>query len=461
VITKKGAFQTVETCHIMIVDDEIGIRNSLSTILKDEGYLVSSAKNGSEALDMIGTNKPDLILLDIWMPKMDGIATLQKLKEEHPDIAVVMISGHGTIETAVKATKLGAFDFIEKPLSIDSTLETIQKALNHSPKETKTKLVDDHPLEIIGKNKKIIELLEEIKIAAPTNSWVLICGESGTGKELVARQIFRKSKRNNKPFIDVNCAAIPEELIESELFGHIKGSFTGAVNNKPGKFELADGGTIFLDEVGDMSLKTQAKVLRVLEEKKCQRIGSSNYYQFDVRVISASNKDLLSLIKKGDFREDLYYRLNVIPINIPPLRERADDIPLLVDYFLENIAKENNYKKKKITKKAIKKLQNYHWPGNIRELKNLLERLVIMVQSTQITESDISFPEQTITSKNNIPPDHVVPLKDARGDFEKSYIINLLNQNDWDVHKTAKIMNVAKSSLYKKIKQYEIEIPGD
>jgi two-component system, NtrC family, nitrogen regulation response regulator NtrX len=452
-----------EIVNIMVVDDELGIRNSLSNILNDEGFSVTLAKNGIEAMEQIKKVKPNLVLLDIWMPKMDGIITLQKIKDEYPDIEVVMISGHGTIETAVKATKLGAYDFIEKPLSIDTTLETIHNALKDQQKEqkiNKTKLLSSNH-EIIGQNKTIIDLLKQIDIAAPTNSWVLITGESGTGKELVARRIYKLSKRSNGPFVDVNCAAIPEELIESELFGHIKGSFTGAIMDKPGKFELSNKGTLFLDEVGDMSLKTQAKVLRVLEEQTCQRIGSSECYEFNTRVISASNKDLLLEIKNGNFREDLYYRLNVIPVHVPPLRERLDDIPILVDYFLENITKENNLQKKKISKEVILQFQNYSWPGNIRELKNLLERLVILVQSDIINILDIDLPEQNYSNQNSDSKNTIIPLKTIRKDFEKNYIINLLNKNNWNIPKTAKMMNIERNNLYKKIKNYAIEVPEE
>ena len=322
---------------ILIVDDEESIRDSLSGILYDEGFRSTTAENGEAALTMLSEEKPDLILLDIWMPGMDGLETLTKIREVHPDQLVVMMSGHGTIETAVKATKLGAYDFIEKPLSLEKLLLCTQNALKigqlvEENRELKAKMAKDH--EMIGSSEPIVALKQQIEIAAPTSGWVLITGENGTGKELVARAIHSLSKRQAKPFIEVNCAAIPEELIESELFGHEKGAFTGATAQRRGKFDQADEGTLFLDEIGDMSLKTQAKVLRILQEKKFERVGGSKTIEVDVRVIAATNKNLEAEIEQGNFREDLYFRLNVLPFEVPPLRERREDIPTLIAHFL-------------------------------------------------------------------------------------------------------------------------------
>jgi len=380
---------------VMIVDDEPSILKSLRGLLSDEGFEVVTADNGYEALKLIDQESPDLVLLDIWMPGIDGIETLTEIKKDNPHIQVIMITGHGTIETAVRATKLGAYDFIEKPLSIDKVIVAINNALNFRRLEEENRFLRKKTIEkhsIDGRSAPIEALKREIAMAAPTDSYILVTGENGTGKELVARTIHQFSARAEEPIIDVNCAAIPEELIESELFGHEKGSFTGAATKKRGKFELADKGTIFLDEIGDMSLKTQAKILRALQEQRFQRVGGSRTLSVDVRVIAASNKDLKEEIEKNTFREDLYYRLNVIPIHVPPLRDRIDDIAILVDRFLSESAKMNRIRKKKMTPEGLELLATYSWPGNVRELKNLMERLVIMVDADSIQAGDIPPP---------------------------------------------------------------------
>ncbi len=377
---------------ILIVDDEISIRESLTGILQDEGFTPISVDSGEKAIEKISEDKPDLVLLDIWMPGMDGLETLTKIRDIYPDQLVVMMSGHGTIETAVRSTKLGAYDFIEKPLSLEKVLLCIQNAIKISQlveenRELKAKIGKEH--EMIGSSKPIRELKQQIKIAAPTSGWILITGENGTGKELVARSIHHNSRRQDQPFVEVNCAAIPEELIESELFGHEKGSFTGATTQRRGKFDQAHQGTLFLDEIGDMSLKTQAKVLRILQEHKFERVGGNKTIEVNVRVIAATNKDLEKEIAEGNFREDLYYRLNVIPFHVPPLRERSADIPHLATHFLEYFCSKESRETKSLDDDAMKAIQSYSWPGNVRELKNLIERLVIMSPGNTITRGQL------------------------------------------------------------------------
>ncbi|MBL0702094.1 MAG: sigma-54-dependent Fis family transcriptional regulator [Desulfosarcina sp.] len=384
---------------ILIVDDEPSILKSLGGLLSDEGFDVLMASNGYEALKVIDLESPDLVLLDIWMPGIDGIETLKEIKKDNPVIPVVIITGHGTIETAVKAIKLGAFDLIEKPLSIDKIIVTINNALNFRRLEEENQYLRKKTIEkhsIIGNSPTTVALKKQIMVAAPTDAWILITGENGTGKELVANTIHQLSSRASQPMIDVNCAAIPEELIESELFGHEKGAFTGATSKKRGKFELADKGIIFFDEIGDMSLRTQAKILRVLQEQKIQRVGSGRILSIDVRVIASSNKNLEKTIKDGRFREDLYYRLNVIPMEVPPLRDRSDDIPELINIFLDVCAIQSRTKKKSISNTALEILAGYSWPGNVRELKNLVERLVIMTDGDLIDVADIPY---SITAK--------------------------------------------------------------
>ena len=377
---------------ILIVDDEPSILQSLSGLLTDEGFEVITANNGYEALKVIDTEAPDLVMLDIWMPGIDGMETLKEIKKNSTALPVIIITGHGNVETAVKATKLGAFDLIEKPLNIDKVIVAINNALNFRRLEEENRYLRKKTIEkhsISGDSEPVQALKMQIATVAPTESWVLIKGENGTGKELVARTIHQLSPRAESPMIDVNCAAIPETLIESELFGHEKGAIAGSSTKKRGKFEIANTGTMFLDEIGDMSLVTQAKILRVLDEKKFQRVGGGRELTTDVRVIAATNKDLEVEIENGTFREDLYYRLNVVPIEVPPLRDRAKDIPALTDIFLAEAAASNREKRKTIAANALDILSKYTWPGNVRELKNLIERLAIMVQKDTITIKDL------------------------------------------------------------------------
>ena len=444
---------------ILLVDDEPSILRTLSGLLSDEGFEVKTASNGYEALKFIDAESPDLVLLDIWMPGIDGIETLKEIKKDNPFIQVVIITGHGTIETAIKATKLGAFDFIEKPLSIEKVIVAINNALNFRRLEEENRYLRKKTIEkhsITGNSPPITALKKHIAIAAPTNSWILITGENGSGKELVARTIHQLSPRADQPLIDVNCAAIPEELFESELFGHEKGAFTEATTKKRGKFELAGNGTIFLDEIGDMSLRTQGKFLRVLQDLRFQRIGGGRTLSVNVRVIAASNKDLKKEIEKGNFRNDLYYRLNVIPIEVPPLRNRLEDIPPLVETFLDEFAKQNRSQRKKITQASLELLCKYSWPGNVRELKNLMERLAIMVEGEIIDDSDIPPPYnpdagwETETIENKIFS--IDYLKEAKKEFEKEFILRKLLENQNNITKTAKSIGVGRSYLHKKIK---------
>ncbi len=447
--------------QILIVDDEERIRQSLNGVLRDEGFDVREAKDGAQALKQLETDPPDLILLDIWMPGMDGIETLGRIKEQSSQLPVIMISGHANIELAVKAAKLGAYDFIEKPLSLEKVLLTVNNALTLSKLEQENRALRqevERKYEIVGGSAEIQQLKEQIKIVAPTNGWVLITGENGTGKELVARGIHQLSLRSGKPFVEVNCAAIPEELIESELFGHEKGSFTGALTKRRGKFDLAHEGTIFLDEIADMSLKTQAKILRILQEQKFERVGGSGMIFIDVRVIAATNRDLQDEIQRGKFREDLYYRLNVIPLVVPPLRERKNDIPLLVEHFIFEFCAENHKEPKKVSPDAIDLLVSYPWPGNVRELKNLVERMVIMTRGSFIEFKDVPEP---IHTQPKAQPEfsfmdfHV--LKDARREFEKRFILKKLLENEENISKTAEVIGIERSNLHRKIKSYGID----
>src|SRR6202049_280655 len=379
---------------ILIVDDEPGVRSALSGVLRDEGYSVEAVPSGEACLDRVTRGAVDLIVLDVWLPGMDGLATLARLRELQVDAQVVLISGHGNIESAVRAIKMGAFDFVEKPLSLEKTVLVVRNALRQHRLEAENRALRarvDRTQTMVGESYAMRQLCEQVAMAAPTNGRVLIYGENGTGKELVARAIHTMSRRRNQAFIEVNCAAIPEELIESELFGHVKGAFTGAVADRRGKFEAAHGGTIFLDEIGDMSLKTQAKVLRVLQEQVTEPVGSTSRVQVDVRVLAATNKDLLAEIRGGRFREDLYFRLNVIPISVPPLRERGEDIPLLAEHFVQDFALEYGRRAKMLHPSAMARLQAYRWPGNVRELRNVIERVVIMAPGDVITERDLAF----------------------------------------------------------------------
>ena len=452
---------------ILVVDDEESIRTSLAGILEDEDFSISFAHDGIMALDMVRKNMPDLVLLDIWMPRMDGIETLQKIKEFNPSLTVIMMSGHGTIETAVKSTKMGAYDFIEKPLSLEKLLVTVRNALGMrrllAENDTLRELAYGDR-EMTGTSPLMMKLRGQIDLVAPTNASVLITGENGTGKELVARSIHFSSSRRDKAFVEINCAAIPEELIESELFGHEKGAFTGAVAQKKGKFDLADGGTIFLDEIGDMSLKTQAKVLRILQERKFERVGGTKTLEVDVRVIAATNKILEDEIKAGNFREDLFYRLNVVPFTVPPLRARKGDIPLLLDQFLQKCCTREGLEVKFFSPEAMELMKNHDWPGNVRELKNIVERLVIMTPGTTIDVADLPAHMSAIANGREVVPQRLEnvlecsTLREAREEFEKEFILQKLEENSWNVGKTAEVIELERSNLYRKMKSYGIDL---
>ncbi|MBP1752800.1 MAG: two component, sigma54 specific, transcriptional regulator, Fis family [Geobacteraceae bacterium] len=451
---------------ILVVDDEESIRASLAGILEDENFIISFAGDGVMALEMVAKEMPDLVLLDIWMPRMDGIETLQKLKGINPELVVIMMSGHGTIETAVKSTKMGAYDFIEKPLSLEKLLVTVRNALGMKRLRAENDSLRELAFgdyAITGGSPAMMKLMEQIKLVAPTNASVLITGENGTGKELVARSIHYQSLRQGKPFVEVNCAAIPEELIESELFGHEKGAFTGAVAQKKGRFDLADGGTIFLDEIGDMSLKTQAKVLRILQERKFERVGGTKTIEVDVRVIAATNKILEDEIRAGNFREDLFYRLNVVPFTVPPLRERKEDIPLLTEQFLQKYCHTEGREIKTVAPETMELMKNYDWPGNVRELKNIIERLVIMTPGLSIRAADLpSYMSEAVDNRVGSAPkfENVLDfntLREAREEFEKEFILQKLEENNWNVSKTAEIIELERSNLYRKMKSYGID----
>ncbi len=446
---------------ILIVDDEESICQSLRGVLADDGYDVLTAGSGEEALKIVEDDLPGLVLLDIWLPGMDGIETLKIIKSDHPQVRVVMMSGHGTIETAVKATKLGAFDFIEKPLSLDKVLLIVKHALEMTELEEENILLKQkvsHEYELTGTSEAIMELKETISLVAPTNAWILIMGENGTGKELVSRSIYRQSKRCQKPFVEVNCAAIPEELIESELFGHEKGAFTGATEKKRGKFDLAHEGTIFLDEVADMSLKAQAKVLRILQEKKYERVGGTKMIATDVRVLAATNKDLEREMEEGRFRQDLFYRLNVIPLRVPPLRDRKEDIPLLIKRFLKDFSLKEREVEKTITADAQAVLMRHHWPGNVRELKNIVERLIIMTAGNVIAAGDIPpfmKKEQVVEPEINFAG--INSYRDAKISFEKQYIAAKLKEFDGNISRTAEAIGLERSNLHRKIRAYSLD----
>lgn len=449
---------------ILIVDDEVGICETLSDILEDEGYKTFTTQDAETALDIVEKEDIDIVMLDVWLPKMDGIEALQKIKEKDSDISIIMISGHSNIETAVKAVKLGAFDFLEKPLSQDRVIISVEKALEFKKlKKENIKLRSSiqKRFEIVGSSSVMKKIKDQIQLVAKGDSRVLILGESGTGKELVARMIHALSSRAEAPFVEVNCAAIPQELIESELFGHEKGAFTGAIEKKIGKFEIANGGTLFLDEIGDMSLLTQAKLLRVIETQKFQRVGGTRDITVDVRIISATNKDLPEEIKKGNFRQDLYWRLNVVPIYIPPLRERKEDIPELVNYFVEEFHRDKGWRKKKFQPDAIKILQQYDWPGNVRELKNAIERIMIMCTEEFITAKEIQEIGIIRQSQNEFSYFSIPTLKEAKDAFERDFILKKLRENNWNMTKTAEVLGIERSNLYKKIKALGITLPEE
>jgi two-component system nitrogen regulation response regulator NtrX len=459
---------------ILIIDDEASIRQSLSGALSDEGYQVMSAPNAAQGIELVKKHSPDLILMDIWMPDVDGLTALNAMKQQGIEIPIIMMSGHGTIETAVKATKLGAFDFLEKPIELDRTLVLIRNALSARDLIQENKALRkqiSNRKQMIGESSVMLQVKELIKRVAPTSGSVLITGENGTGKEVVAQMIHSLSSRFKKQLIEVNCAAIPEELIESELFGHEKGAFTGATQLRRGRFDLADQGTIFLDEIGDMSLKTQAKLLRILQEQKFERVGGHETHLIDVRLIAATNKELKQEIGKGAFREDLYFRLNVVRIHLPALRERKGDITLLTHHFLKEFATLHQKKAREISVQAIELMEAYQWPGNVRELKNLIERLTIL-QSPEEAETLISAEElkshlnhgepvsdETFTDapKSAVALSSGMSLKDAKADFEREYIVQALKDHHWNITKTAQTLGIERSYLHRRMNAFGIQ----
>jgi two-component system nitrogen regulation response regulator NtrX len=450
---------------ILVVDDEPGVRSSISGVLRDEGFDVDTADTGEECLEKANGASYDVIVLDIWLPGLDGLTTLQRLRERQIDSQVVIISGHGNIESAVRAIKMGAFDFIEKPLSLEKTVLVVRNALRQRDLEAENRVLrakvdrqQQHTM--VGESPAMNHLRQEVSLAAPTNGRVLILGENGTGKELVARTIHNTSRRKNGPFVEVNCAAIPEELIESELFGHVRGAFTGAVADKPGRFEQANTGTIFLDEIADMSLKTQAKVLRVLQEQVMERVGGTQRIKVDVRVLAATNKDLLAEIRAGRFREDLYFRLNVVPIFVPPLRDRQQDIPMLAEHFMALLAAEYGRRPKRLASEAAARLQQYGWPGNVRELRNVIERVIIMVGDDTITAQDLGFLGRDGVPDLPVSKGPVVALSEARDQFEKDYILQTLAAQQGNMSRTAEVLGVERSNLYKKLRAFGITPRG-
>jgi two-component system nitrogen regulation response regulator NtrX len=447
---------------ILVVDDEAGVRSSLRGILADEGYEVEAVGSGEEALAALAGRRFEVVLLDVWLPGADGLDTLERIRESDPEVPVVMISGHGTIETAVRAVRLGARDFVEKPLSLEKTLLAVRNALKQRQLEAevrtlKTQLGQRYVM--VGESPAMQTLRAEIAQAAPSNGRALIFGENGTGKELVARAIHAQSLRARGPFVEVNCAAIPEELIESELFGHAKGAFTGAHASRKGKFELADGGTLFLDEIGDMSLKTQAKVLRALQEQTVEPVGGPGSVRVDVRVIAATNKDLEKEIEAGTFRDDLFFRLNVIPFHVPPLRERREDIPLLARHFAEVLSAEHGRRPKPLSPEALEALARLPWPGNVRELRNIIERLVIMAPGEQIELRHLpaSLLEALPAGANGTAvtsASTATSLAAAREEFERQYILRRYRECGGNMSRTAEALGVERSNLYRKMKAY-------
>ena len=448
---------------ILIVDDEKGVQTSLQGILEDAGFEAQAVSSGEDALDLLLKREFSVVLLDIWLPGIDGLQALAKIRQISPETGVVMISGHGSVETAVRATKLGAFDFVEKPLSLEKTLLVVKNALHQRQLQEENRLLREQIAQkyvMIGDSVPMQALRQQIAFAAPTNGRVLIYGENGTGKELVARLLHIHSQRRDAAFVEMNCAAIPEELIESELFGHVKGSFTGASEDKEGKFSQADRGTLFLDEVGDMSSKTQAKVLRVLEEQRFTPVGGNAPVNVDVRVIASTNKNLEREIEVGNFREDLYYRLNVLPFQLPALRERREDIPVLTAFFLADFAHKYGRKPPALTRKAMEVFESYSWPGNVRELKNIMERIIIMTPQPRIDIYDLPESILSRTLPSPLVQEEAASLQGAREKFEREFILQKLVEHKGNVSRAAQALQIERSNLYRKIRQLGIPYSG-
>ena len=449
---------------VLVVDDEKRVRDSVRVTLEDEGFSILEAPDGETALTRVATDNPDVILLDIWMPGMDGIEVLESIRKQDEGLPIIIMSGHGNIETAVKATKLGAYDFLEKPLSTDRMTLVLRNALSQRSLLEENRALreaQERSRDIVGESSPMRAVLEHVAVVAPTNASVLISGENGTGKELLAREIHSRSKRHGGPFTAVNCAAIPETLIESELFGHEKGSFTGASSRKKGKFDLAHNGTLFLDEVGDMNMATQAKILRVLEERVFQRVGGNRDIAVDVRIIAATNKDLENMISEGGFREDLYFRLNVFPFRLPPLRERTDDIPLLLERFLTEYGAMYGKKDLVFTDEALHAITAYSWPGNVRELRNVVERLVILVQKDAIDLQliPVSIREDRWSGRTSTEVPDLPDYRRAKEGFEREFIRRWLERNDWNITRTSEQVGLERSNLHRKIKQLGLRNP--
>jgi two-component system nitrogen regulation response regulator NtrX len=451
---------------VLVVDDEVNIRKTLNGVLSDEGYKVLLAENAEKAVDALSRSLVDAVLLDVWLPGMDGLEALRRIREMYPLLPVIMISGHGTIDMAVKAVKNGAFDFIEKPISLDKLLITLSRAIEREmlrSENVELKERVERKFRLVGESEAMRKLRAEIAAAGPTNASVLISGENGSGKEIVAREIHRHSRREGKPFVAVNCAAIPEELIESELFGHERGAFTGAVGKRRGRFEMADGGTLFLDEVGDMSPRTQAKILRVLEEREFERVGGGEKIRTDVRILAATNRNLPKEVAAGRFREDLYFRLNVFPIFVPALRDRKEDIPPIASHFIEEICGEQGKETKKLSAEAMRRLLAHSWPGNIRELRNVVERLVILSAGHRVEEDTVRRvltaepPSAEPTAAQAFDEEN---FREATLAFEKAYLERKLRENDFNVSRTAEKLGLDRTSIHRKMKQLGISAEG-
>lgn len=445
--------------RLLIIDDEASIRDALVQLFEYEGHEVEAAADGHSGLERQRAFSPHVTFLDVKMPGMDGLETLGRIRDDDPGAVVIMISGHGTIDTAVEATRKGAFDFLEKPLDSDRLLVTLRNGLDVRGLSARVEALEhevESRHEIVGASFQIRRVVERIERVAPTDARVLVTGENGTGKELVARAVHRLSARADRPFVEVNCAAIPSELIESELFGHMKGSFTGAVADRAGKFEQADGGTLFLDEIGDMSLAAQAKVLRALEEGLITRVGGSKAIAVDVRVVAATNKDLEAEIAEGRFREDLFYRLNVVPVQVPPLRERRDDIPMLVRHFSEQMARKDRIRPRPFSSEAVKRLQELEWPGNVRELRNTVERLLILASGDEVSADDVQVLVGGAPMAGGLGTDlgSAQTFSEFKDRAERAFILQKLRENDWNVSETARTVEMPRSNLYKKIEKY-------